>query len=327
LLGSLNILSGGGVLAQRANELIIPETVPLPSNTLPISSEPIPVQPAVVAPEPVVPEAAPMPVSLSITQPIAPPKATATDDYEAPSAIVFSERSTGCETVLPTGRSLNRLCGAAEPERAAQSLSTFQGQIPAVRVVNLGSSPIRPTNAGLSPSLRDYYKRTLRPPARLGNGNIRLMFPIAIPAVISSAFGWRIHPITGNQRFHMGTDLAARMGTPVLAAYAGQVAIADFLSGYGLTVTLAHNKGTQETLYAHLSEIFVQPGEQVKQGDVIGRVGSTGNSTGPHLHFEFRQLTSDGWVAMDAGEQLEYALAQLMKAMQVADAKGVKAKG
>jgi murein DD-endopeptidase MepM/ murein hydrolase activator NlpD len=153
------------------------------------------------------------------------------------------------------------------------------------------------------------------------------MFPLAIPSVISSAFGWRIHPITGTQRFHTGTDLAAPMGTPVLAAYAGQVAIADFLNGYGLTVTLSHNKGTQETLYAHLSEIFVQPGELVKQGEVIGRVGSTGNSTGPHLHFEFRQLTPDGWVALDAGEQLEYALAQLVKAMQVAEAKQPKSKG
>jgi murein DD-endopeptidase MepM/ murein hydrolase activator NlpD len=108
------------------------------------------------------------------------------------------------------------------------------------------------------------------------------------------------------------------MGTPVLAAFAGQVAIADFLGGYGLTVSLEHNKGTQQTLYAHLSEIFVKPGEWVKQGETIGRVGSTGNSTGPHLHFEFRQLTPEGWVAMDAGQQLEYALAQLLKAMQVA---------
>jgi murein DD-endopeptidase MepM/ murein hydrolase activator NlpD len=99
------------------------------------------------------------------------------------------------------------------------------------------------------------------------------------------------------------------------------VAIADVLGGYGLAVSLEHNKGTQETLYAHLSEIFVKPGEVIKQGDVIGRVGSTGNSTGPHLHFEFRQLTEAGWVAMDPGTQLEYALAQLVKALQTAQAK------
>ncbi len=173
------------------------------------------------------------------------------------------------------------------------------------------ASPGSTTAAG-----RSYYYRTARPAGRLGNGNIRLIFPLAIPAIITSAFGWRIHPITGAPRLHSGTDLGAPLGTPVLAAYAGNVAIADFLGGYGLTVALQHNKQTQETLYAHLSEIFVKPGEWVEQGAVIGRVGSTGDSTGPHLHFEFRQLTSDGWIAMDAGTQLEYALAQLVKTME-----------
>lgn len=168
------------------------------------------------------------------------------------------------------------------------------------------------------PKARDYYYRSLRPPGRLGNGNIRLIFPLSIPAPITSLFGWRLHPITGEQRFHSGTDLAAPIGTPVLAAYAGQVALADFLGGYGLTVLLEHNKSTQQTLYAHLSEIFVKPGEWVSQGSVIGRVGNTGMSTGPHLHFEFHQQTPEGWVAQDAGEQLEYALAQLMKTMGVA---------
>jgi murein DD-endopeptidase MepM/ murein hydrolase activator NlpD len=105
------------------------------------------------------------------------------------------------------------------------------------------------------------------------------------------------------------------MGTPVLAAYDGRVAIADFLGGYGLSVTLEHNNGTQQTLYAHLSEIFVRPGDQVKQGAVVGRVGSTGNSTGPHLHFEFRQRNSEGGVVMDAGTQLEYALSQFAKTL------------
>jgi murein DD-endopeptidase MepM/ murein hydrolase activator NlpD len=165
-----------------------------------------------------------------------------------------------------------------------------------------------------------YYYRTARPPARLGNGNISLIFPLPIPAAITSAFGWRVHPISGDRRFHSGTDIGAPLGTPVLATYAGRVAIADFLGGYGLTVALQHNKDTQETLYAHLSEIFVKPGEWVEQGTVIGRVGSTGNSTGPHLHFEFRQLSADGWVALDAGTQLEFALAQLVQALQTAQA-------
>jgi murein DD-endopeptidase MepM/ murein hydrolase activator NlpD len=175
---------------------------------------------------------------------------------------------------------------------------------------------------GTTPSLKDFYRRTLRPPGRLGNGNIRLIFPLSIPAPITSLFGWRMHPIFGTPRFHAGTDIGAPIGTPVLAAYAGQVVMSDFLGGYGLAIALNHNQGKQQTLYGHLSEVFVKAGETVKQGTVIGRVGSTGNSTGPHLHFEYRELTPEGWVAMDAGAQLEYALAELVKLTTVAE-KGI----
>ncbi len=189
-------------------------------------------------------------------------------------------------------------------------------------VLGRGMNPGQTTASGQTyavspPSSQYFYNRTVRPPGRLGNGNLQLIFPLAIPAPITSAFGWRMHPISGDQRFHSGTDLGAPMGTPVLAAYAGRVAISDFMGGYGLAITLDHNQGTQQTLYGHLSEIFVKPGDPVKQGDVIGRVGSTGNSTGPHLHFEFHQLTSEGWLALDPGAQLEYSLAQFMNTLQL----------
>jgi murein DD-endopeptidase MepM/ murein hydrolase activator NlpD len=144
-----------------------------------------------------------------------------------------------------------------------------------------------------------------------------LMFPLSIPAPITSLFGWRTHPITGDRRFHAGTDIGAAMGTPVLAAQSGQVEIADWVGGYGLTVVLNHSNA-QQTLYGHMSEIFVQPGQSVEKGTVIGRVGSTGNSTGPHLHFEVRHLTPEGWVATDPGAQLEYALNQLVQSLQTA---------
>jgi murein DD-endopeptidase MepM/ murein hydrolase activator NlpD len=107
------------------------------------------------------------------------------------------------------------------------------------------------------------------------------------------------------------------MGTPVLAAYSGKVESADWLGGYGMTVILNHTNA-QQTLYGHMSEIFVQPGQVVSKGTVIGRVGSTGNSTGPHLHFEVRQLTPEGWVATDPGTQLEYGLSQLIHSLQTA---------
>ena len=148
-------------------------------------------------------------------------------------------------------------------------------------------------------------------------GHGGMIFPLSIPARISSVFGWRNHPITGDIRFHSGTDLAAPMGTPVVAAAAGTVETANWLGGYGLTVIINH-ASAQQTLYAHMSELFVQPGQTVEQGTVIGRVGSTGNSTGNHLHFEVRHLKPQGWVAVDSGVQLEVAFNQLVQALQTA---------
>ncbi|MEH2070955.1 MAG: M23 family metallopeptidase [Nostoc sp.] len=148
-------------------------------------------------------------------------------------------------------------------------------------------------------------------------GGTGMMYPLSIPAPITSLFGWRIHPITGNQRFHAGTDLGAPMGTPVLAAAPGTVETANWVGGYGLTVILDH-KSAEQTLYGHMSEIFVQPGQWVQAGTMIGRVGSTGNSTGPHLHFEVRHLTPNGWVATDPGADLQSALSQLVRGLQTA---------
>ncbi|MDJ0694314.1 M23 family metallopeptidase [Mastigocoleus sp. MO_188.B34] len=144
-----------------------------------------------------------------------------------------------------------------------------------------------------------------------------MAFPLSIPARISSMFGWRQHPIAGVQRFHSGIDLAAAMGTPIIAVESGRVETADWLGGYGLTAILKHND-RQKTLYGHMSEILVQPGQVVEKGTVIGRVGSTGNSTGPHLHFEVRQRTSSGWVAVDPGMELNSSLAQLTRSLQTA---------
>ncbi|MEH2322540.1 MAG: M23 family metallopeptidase [Nostoc sp.] len=152
---------------------------------------------------------------------------------------------------------------------------------------------------------------------RVAYSGTGIMYPLSIPAPITSLFGWRIHPITGNQRFHAGTDLGAPTGTPVLAAAAGQVETANWMGGYGLTVILNH-KSAEQTLYGHMSEILVKPGQWVQPGTVIGLVGSTGNSTGPHLHFEIRHLTQDGWVATDPGVELQSALSQLVGGLQTA---------
>jgi len=229
--------------------------------------------------------------------------------------VVLSERSTGCSVVLQPGQNLpNSVCVGSD----GQLDSSGAGVGGQANGVNIG--PIRLSSRGVSitpQSVQDFYNRTIRPMAMRGNGNASLMFPLTIPASITSAFGWRIHPISGTGRFHAGTDLAAPTGTPVVAAYSGQVDTARFMGGYGLAVVLAHGS-TEQSLYAHLSEIFVQPGQQVQQGEVIGRVGSTGYSTGPHLHFEFRELTSQGWVALNPGLVLENALARFTSPFQVA---------
>jgi murein DD-endopeptidase MepM/ murein hydrolase activator NlpD len=143
--------------------------------------------------------------------------------------------------------------------------------------------------------------------------NAELIYPLSSPAPTTSSFGWRTHPITGNRRFHSGVDIGAPMGAPVVAAGSGTIVSSGWLGGYGKAIVIQHN-GVQQTLYGHLSEVFVQPGQRIEQGTVIGRVGSTGNSTGPHLHFESRMSTTDGWVAVDPGEDIKYALDNLRRA-------------
>jgi murein DD-endopeptidase MepM/ murein hydrolase activator NlpD len=105
---------------------------------------------------------------------------------------------------------------------------------------------------------------------------------------VSSAYGWRTDPLKGQTKFHGGIDLAARYGTQVPAAAGGTVVTADEQGGYGLTVVIRHPNGF-ESRYAHLSSLDVKAGEAVAQGQQVGRVGSTGRSTGPHLHFEVTQ--------------------------------------
>lgn len=198
------------------------------------------------------------------------------------------------------------------------AMSPIPPQTASINAVALNLGPGSP-RIGLEP-LPQSERATRMSPSLPENRQTDLLFPLPIPSAITSAFGWRIHPVSGHTAMHSGTDLGAPMGTPVLAAYPGEVALADWAGGYGLMVILRHLNGTQESRYAHLSEVYVKPGDQVEQGQVIGRVGSTGVSTGPHLHFEWRHLTAQGWVPVDAGVHLEYALDNLLQSMQLAQA-------
>jgi len=106
-----------------------------------------------------------------------------------------------------------------------------------------------------------------------------------VPGSVSSSFGMRRHPILGYARFHKGMDFRAGYGTPIVAATDGQVTRAGWAGGYGKQVRINHPGGLSTT-YSHMSQLAAQPGQTVRQGQVIGYVGSTGLSTGPHLHYE-----------------------------------------
>lgn len=105
---------------------------------------------------------------------------------------------------------------------------------------------------------------------------------------LSSEFGWRKDPIDGEKRFHYGVDLAAREGDEVRASLPGRVLVSAYQQGYGNLVVLDHGRGFT-SLYAHNQENLVKPGDWVNAGTPVARAGSSGRSTGPHLHFEMRR--------------------------------------
>jgi murein DD-endopeptidase MepM/ murein hydrolase activator NlpD len=104
---------------------------------------------------------------------------------------------------------------------------------------------------------------------------------------LTSNFGMRVHPVTGGLRGHKGIDLAAAIGTPIYATADGIISKAAWFGGYGLFVSIEHG-GDLQTRYGHMSRLNVADGQRVKKGEIIGFVGSTGRSTGPHLHYEVR---------------------------------------
>lgn len=122
---------------------------------------------------------------------------------------------------------------------------------------------------------------TYLPPSETG-----FIFPVSLNgyAYMTSPYGYRTHPITGNYTLHNGVDLAANSGTPIFASKSGTVTTASNGYGWGNYVVINHGDGFS-TLYAHQTRYAVSVGQYVTQGEVIGYVGSTGNSTGPHLHF------------------------------------------
>ena len=159
------------------------------------------------------------------------------------------------------------------------------------------TAPVRESRAASVSGGDEQFKQLFASWRSLDNGgpatpapSIKVAIPSRMPldhSRTTSNFGQREHPVLGGIRQHKGIDLAAPVGTPVYATADGVVARADLFSSYGLYVQIEHGADL-ETRYAHMSRLAVAAGEHVHKGDVIGYVGTTGRSTGPHLHYEVR---------------------------------------
>ncbi|MBE7010327.1 MAG: M23 family metallopeptidase [Ruminococcaceae bacterium] len=130
-------------------------------------------------------------------------------------------------------------------------------------------------------------------PEELGSKEVLMNMKVPTEAVVSSPFGLRQDPQSGEEKFHYGVDLAAAEGTDIFAAAPGQVVECGFSDSYGNYLLLQHSESIF-TLYAHCSELLTGQDETVEQGEKIALMGSTGNVTGPHLHFEIRD--GDTWL-------------------------------
>lgn len=136
---------------------------------------------------------------------------------------------------------------------------------------------------------RDNYLSSLEAKI-LQKSVLKDMLPNSSPinaAYNSSSFGWRLDPFTGEKAFHEGLDFTANVGTSIRAAADGIVTVADFSGGYGNMVRIDHGSGL-ETRYGHASKLLVKSGDRVVKGQEIAEVGTSGRSTGPHLHYEIR---------------------------------------
>lgn len=134
---------------------------------------------------------------------------------------------------------------------------------------------------------REIQLEILRRQVREGRAPGKLAWPV--DGRVTSPFGWRIHPILGGRRLHTGIDLGSVSGVPIHAAANGVVILAEVWGGYGRTVVIDHGGGLS-TLYAHQSSIAASRGDEVLAGDVVGYIGCSGYCTGPHLHFEVREV-------------------------------------
>lgn len=178
--------------------------------------------------------------------------------------------------------SMNRIHAVKKGETLWDISRKYNVSLEQLCILNQGVTP-QNLKIGMNLTLPDSVRKassSYAAPSRSSSTTGLFSWPIR--GAITSAYGWR------RSGFHHGTDISARYGEPVLAAAAGIVTFTGYRSVYGKTVVIEHSDGS-ETLYAHLSAIVVTSGQRIKREEVIGKIGTTGNSTGPHLHFEVKK--------------------------------------
>jgi len=190
-------------------------------------------------------------------------------------ALANASASTDIAAPLRAAQSPEKSVSGGEDEQFRKLFSSWQN------FEETGSAALA-ASAGRSP---------LSAAARAAAG---IAGPVSIPSrtplaglTMTSNFGMRVHPVLGGMRAHKGVDLAAPVGTPIYATADGVVGKAAWFGGYGLYVQLEHGNDL-ETRYGHMSRLNVAEGQTVHKGDILGYVGTTGRSTGPHLHYEVR---------------------------------------
>lgn len=162
-----------------------------------------------------------------------------------------------------------------EYQQSSQAIAEMLRQRAADRAAQAAAAAAQASSGGGGGS--DYYQPV--------SGSGAMIWPVN--GVVTSPYGYRTHPIFGTTIYHSGIDIGVDYGTPVHAADGGVVVEAGWISGYGYAVIIDHGNGLS-TLYGHNQELAVSEGQSVSQGQVIAYAGSTGNSTGPHVHFEVR---------------------------------------
>ena len=189
--------------------------------------------------------------------------------------------------------------------KGVQAVRVGQVDANTTRMVVELSPDVTVTSQQLKLRSRQPGKWTMQLPQNIAAIDLNSISNFTLPitgAIISSGFGWRIHPVTGEKKLHKGVDFAAPTGTPIFASADGVVTDAGWTDGgYGNIVELRHSDGSV-TLYAHTNKVYVSKGQLVNRGQAIAEVGTTGRSTGPHLHFE---VQPDGKTAVDPMDYLQ----------------------